>query len=155
MEFMRRFVKDRSGFVTLFVLLYCLIAFAGLVSEYFRIIDLRQEAENILQRGVNEAVDDMLRDSYRRDFAARVDAIAVVQRFDNYLRNQANLDSMNRRVTRDGTEVWRVEFTNVLASPDEASLTVKGIIRTRSIISILTGDIEFPFSISSRAIRLD
>ena len=152
-----RFGRDRRGFVTLFVLLYCLIAFAGLIAEYFRIMDLAQEAEFVLQRGVNLSIVDTLLDSSRRDGILLVRRDDVERRLRDYLSGEANLDGSYRRLTRDGDEVWRIEFDRggITVDEENASLSVKGVVITKSIMSILTGEIRIPFSLSSRATRFD
>ena len=98
----RRFLHDRSGYVALFVILYCLIAFAGLCAEYFRVIGLREEAENILQRGVSVALEDMLRDANRRDHATVLNTGEVFGRLDRYLRDECGLDGSYRKISPTG-----------------------------------------------------
>ena len=158
---MRRFkayLKDQSGYVTLFVFLYLLIAFAGLLAEYFRIVDLREEAENILQRGINVAVEDMLRDDSRRDAESTFSESDVYNRFINYLKDEAKLDGSYRKMSpRDNAEIWRIELGLYDSTVDQDKSTIKftmnGTIYTHSILSFLTGDIEFPFSVSSLVMR--
>ena len=158
MRALRRFIHKQEGYVEFFVILYCLIAFAGLCAEYFRVIDLREEAENIIQRGINIAIERTLLETERRDFFIRIDPDATTESFYRYLHDSANLDGSYRMVSSSGVEVWRLEdlsFTHRDEFNYETQFTVKGKICTSSILSIFTGSIEFPFTISSKTVRLD
>ena len=86
---------------------------------------------------------------------AVLNVAGVSDRLHFFLVEEAGLDSMYRKMSNDGAEVWRIEFSSINTVENPAQLSVTGIVRTRSILSMLAGDIEFPFSISSRTTRLD
>ena len=148
-------LRDKRGYVSLMVIIYCLIAFAAFTAEYFRIIGIREEAENIIQRAINTALEERLRDPIRWDFISELDVPGAWQTFDRVLRVDARLDQNYRHLSSDGRMVWGIEILDRHNSQRPAFLQVEGVIRTRSILSFLSGDVLLPFNVKSKNLRLD
>ena len=159
-KLLHRMHSDQRGyFVGTALAVFFLIAFSLFFAEYFRIMDHREEVENIIQRGINVALEDTLRDPQRWDFRTEVDGVALLQRLNTYLRSEMGLDNQLRRRATDGRVVFQIVFTHqhvyLGAGTDNPHLSVEGNVVITSYLSFIAGDIALPFRIRSRSFRMD
>lgn len=146
----KRILKDRKGdaFVFILILVFFIMTLAAVLIEYNRMESLYQQIEYALQRGVNSAVEYAMRDEYRRDGYILLDTAAAEETLYTYLHEDMELDSgLNKYV--DGEWVYELEINNIQATESPPRLTFTGVLRTRSIFSLLPGEVRLPFSISS------
>jgi hypothetical protein len=114
---------------------------------------LYQQVEYVLQRGVNSSVEYAMRDEYRRDGYALLDTEAAEEKLYEYLHESMGLDSeMNKYAGEEWN--YRLEIQSIHATESPPRLTLDGEIKTRSIFSFLTGEVQLPFSISSVNTRI-
>ena len=146
-----------SSYVSLFIALMLIFMLTFTLGEYFRLLGVRDEAGRQIQRGINVAVEEAMRDTWRWDKTSVLDRNKVLTLFDQYMRWEVGLDSnyrLNSSIT--GEEIWRLEITNrVAVDSPSPHFRVEGNIVTRSVLSFLTDDVVIPFSIRSRNMRLD
>lgn len=163
MKKLRSFWTDESGsFVSMFIILICLFLVVIVSQELARLSDHREEVENILQRGVNTALEDMLRDTKRWDYENVLsgNTLAVRQRLDRYLRGEMNLQGgwpSYRKVSARGDIVWRLVFSDFIPGTATGSpfIQVKGSMFVGTVLTMIDTEYEFPFSVRSRNFRLD
>ena len=151
----KEILKSRRGdaFVFILILVFFILTLAAVLIEYFRMEGLYQQVEYVLQRGVNSAVEYAMRDEYRRDGYDLLDTEAAKERLYEYLHESMGLDS---EMNKYAGEEWdyRLEIQSIQATESPPRLTLDGEIKTRSIFSFLTGEVRFPFSISSVNTRI-
>ncbi|MCL2497171.1 MAG: hypothetical protein FWF06_00990 [Symbiobacteriaceae bacterium] len=155
MRQLRAYWQEQKGYVTLFVLLYCLMAAALFSAEYFRLMGVQEEVEGILQRATTVTLEAKLRDPLRWDFTTELDQNSLASAFDYFLRYDCKLDSLYRRKAPDGNIIWRIEVTMLSTSANPPSVEVQGVIHTASFLSFLMGEVQIPFAVGSRTVRLD
>jgi hypothetical protein len=88
-------MNNRKGDVFLFILIlvFFILTLAVILSEYFRIESLYQQAEYVIQRGVNSSVEYAMRDDYRRDSYSRMDSALAEETLYAYFYENMGLDS--------------------------------------------------------------
>lgn len=151
----KEILKSRRGdaFVFILILVFFILSLTAILIEYFRMESLYQQVEYVLQRGVNSAVEYAMRDEYRRDGYDLLDTEAAKERLYEYLHESMGLDSeMNKYAGEEWN--YRLEIESIHATESPPRLTLDGEIKTRSIFSFLTGEVQLPFSISSVNTRI-
>lgn len=149
-------LKNRKGdaFVFILILVFFIMTLAAVLIEYKRMESLYQQIEYTLQRGVNSAVEYAIRDAYRKDGYVLLDTAEAEEKLYEYLHENMELDSeLNKYV--DGEWVYELEIKNIQVTESPPRLMFNGLLRTRSIFSLLPGDVRLPFSISSINIRTE
>ncbi|SHJ20321.1 hypothetical protein SAMN02745975_01515 [Geosporobacter subterraneus DSM 17957] len=142
-----------DAFVFILILVFFILTLSAILIEYFRMESLYQQVEYVLQRGVNSSVEYAMRDEYRRDGYALLDTEAAEEKLYEYLHESMGLDSeMNKYAGEEWN--YRLEIQSIHATESPPRLTLDGELRTRSIFSFLTGEVRFPFSISSVNTRI-
>jgi hypothetical protein len=151
-----KILKNKSGnmiILLLFILMF-LFSFSAIVSEIFRINSIQGHVDAELQRAVNIALEDAMHDTWRQDAYAKVDTVLAEEKFISYLYNELDLSSGLEK-WQGGSKVYSLVIENMSASYDPPRLTVRGKAVVKSAFKFLTKDIEIPFDISSRNMRLD
>ncbi len=150
MGIIKRILRNRKGdaFVFIIILVFFILTLAAILIEYFRMESLYQQVEYVLQRGVNSAVEYAMRDEYRRDGYAFMDTEIAEEKLYEYLHESMALDSGLNKYAGDEW-VYELEIENIHAMESPPRLTLDGALRTRSIFSFLTGEVQLPFTISS------
>jgi hypothetical protein len=146
----RRIMNNRKGdaFVFILILVFFILTLAAILIEYFRMESLYQQVEYVLQRGVNDSVEYAMLDEYRRDGYSRMDSALAEETLYEYLHESMGLNSELDKYA-DGQWVYKLEIESLDATDDPPRLTLKGTLKTRSIFSFLTGEVQLPFTISS------
>jgi hypothetical protein len=146
----KRILQNRKGdaFVFVLILIFFIMSLAVILTEYFRMESLYQEVEYVLQRGVNSSVEYAMMDDYRRDGYARMDTAVAEEKLYKYLHESVGLDSdLNKYAGNQW--VYRLEIESIDATDEPPCLTLKGVLKTRSIFGFLAGEVRLPFTISS------
>ncbi|KPU45068.1 hypothetical protein OXPF_15460 [Oxobacter pfennigii] len=146
----KNMLKNRRGdaFVFLLILIFFILTLAAILMEYFRMESLYQQAEYVLQRGVNSAVEYAMRDEYRRDGYLLLDTEEAQTQLYEYLHDSMGLDAELNKYA--GTQWnYRLEIKELLVTESPPRLTLTGEIVSRSVFSFLTGEVRLPFTISS------
>lgn len=151
-----KLLRDKSGnmlILTLFILMF-LFTFSGIVGEIFRLNSIQGHVEYELQRAVNIAVEEAMHDTWRQDKFIKLDTAQAEADFYAYLHDDLGLDS-HLKMIRDGVVFYTLSLETLDSSYDPPRLMVKGRAITKSAFPFLTGDVEIPFQIASRNVRLD
>lgn len=156
MNRIKRALKNRKGdtFIFIIILVFFILTLSAILIEYFRMEAMYQQVEYTLQRGVNSAVETAMRDEYRRDGYALLDTAAAEEALYTYLYESMALDSELNKYT-NSEWVYELEIENLHATESPPRLTLDGALRTRSIFSLLTGEVRLPFTISSVNTRME
>ena len=149
-------MNNRKGDVFLFILLlvFFILTLAVILSEYFRIESLYQQAEYVIQRGVNSSVEYAMRDDYRRDGYSRMDSALAQETLYEYFHENMGLDSELNKYAGNQW-VYQLEVERIDATDSPPCLTLTGALKTRSVFNFLSGTIRLPFTISSVNIRIE
>lgn len=152
----KRMMNNRKGDVFLFILLlvFFILTLAVILSEYFRIESLYQQAEYVIQRGVNSSVEYAMRDDYRRDGYSRMDSALAQETLYEYFHENMGLDSELNKYAGNQW-VYQLEVERIDATDSPPCLTLTGALKTRSVFNFLSGTIRLPFTISSVNIRIE
>jgi len=145
----KRMMNNRKGDVFLFILIlvFFILTLAVILSEYFRIESLYQQAEYVVQRGVNSSVEYAMRDDYRRDGYSRMDSALAEETLYAYFHENMGLDSELNKYAGNQW-VYQLEIERIDA-------ILAGTLKTRSVFNFLSGTIRLPFTISSVNIRIE
>ena len=152
----KRMMNNRKGDVFLFILIlvFFILTLAVILSEYFRIESLYQQAEYVIQRGVNSSVEYAMRDDYRRDGYSRMDSALAQETLYAYFHENMGLDSELNKYAGNQW-VYQLEVERIDATDSPPCLTLTGALKTRSVFNFLSGTIRLPFTISSVNIRIE
>ena len=152
----RRIMNNRKGdaFVFILILVFFILTLAAILIEYFGMESLYPQVEYVLQRGVNDSVEYAMLDEYRRDGYSRMDSALAEETLYEYLHESMGLNSELDKYA-DGQWVYKLEIESLDATDDPPRLTLKGTLKTRSIFSFLTGEVQLPFTISSVNNRIE
>lgn len=152
----KRMMNNRKGDVFLFILIlvFFILTLAVILSEYFRIESLYQQAEYVIQRGVNSSVEYAMRDDYRRDGYSRMDSALAEETLYAYFYENMGLDSELNKYAGNQW-VYQLEVERIDATDSPPCLTLTGALKTRSVFNFLSGAIRLPFTISSVNIRIE
>lgn len=146
--------KKGDGLVFIFILIFFIITLAAIVMEYFRMDSLHQQVEYVLQRGVNSSVEYAMLDEYRKDGYARMDSALAEEKLYEYLHDSMRLDQDLNKYSGEQW-VYTLEIQSIAATDDPPRLILKGQLKTRSVFSFLTGEVQLPFTLSSSNNRMD
>jgi hypothetical protein len=151
-----RMMNNRKGDVFLFILIliFFILTLAVILSEYFRIESLYQQAEYVIQRGINSSVEYAMRDDYRRDGYSRMDSALAEETLYAYFYENMGLDSELNKYAGNQW-VYQLEIERIDATDSPPCLTLTGALKTRSVFNFLSGTIRLPFTISSVNIRIE
>lgn len=149
-------INDRKGDVFLFILIlvFFILTLAVIISEYSRIESLYQQAEYVVQRGVNSSVEYAMRDDYRRDGYSRMDSALAQEMLYAYFHENMGLDSELNKYAGNQW-VYQLEIERIDTTDSPPCLTLAGALKTRSVFNFLSGTIRLPFTISSVNIRIE
>lgn len=152
----KRMMNNRKGDVFLFILIlvFFILTLSVILSEYFRIENLYQQAEYVIQRGVNSSVEYAMRDDYRRDGCSRMDSALAQETLYKYFYENMGLDSELNKYAGNQW-VYQLEVERIDATDSPPCLTLTGALKTRSVFNFLSGTIRLPFTISSVNIRIE
>jgi len=151
-----KLIHDKSGnmlILTLFILMF-LFSFSAIIGEVFRLNSIQGHVEYELQRAVNVAVEEAMHDTWRQDKFIKLDTTQAETDFYTYLHEDLGLDH-NLQKVKDGAVIYTLSIETFEATSDPPRLTVKGRALTPSAFPFLTDEVEIPFTISSRNVRLD
>lgn len=156
MDYFKRMINNRKGDVFLFILIlvFFILTLSVILSEYFRIENLYQQAEYVIQRGVNSSVEYAMRDDYRRDSYSRMDSALAEETLYAYFYENMGLDSELNKYAGNQW-VYQLEVERIDATDSPPCLTLTGALKTRSVFNFLSGTIRLPFTISSVNIRIE
>ena len=156
MDYFKRMMNNRKGDVFLFILIlvFFILTLAVILSEYFRIESLYQQAEYVIQRGVNSSVEYAMRDDYRRDGYSRMDSALAQETLYAYFHENMGLDSELNKYAGNQW-VYQLEVERIDATDSPPGLTLTGTLKTRSVFNFLSGTVRLPFTISSVNIRIE
>ncbi|WP_238473030.1 hypothetical protein [Desulforamulus profundi] len=116
----KRMMNNRKGDVFLFILIlvFFILTLAVILSEYFRIESLYQQAEYVIQRGVNSSVEYAMQDDYRRDGCSRMDSALAQETLYEYFHENMGLDSeLNKYAGNQWVYQLEVERIDATDSP--------------------------------------
>lgn len=149
-------IRDRSGtmFMYVLIILIFLFTFSVLVGEFYRIHSIRTNVEYQVQRAVNIAVEEAKIDSFRQDKLGRLDTARAQQNFINYLHHSKDLNPALQKFV-DGTLVYTIQLDSITATENPPRLQAIGKIIIPSAYPFLVTNVEVPFSIASRNVRID
>lgn len=147
---LRRILSNRRGdaFVFILILVFFILTLSAILIEYFRMESLYQQVEYVIQRGVNTSVETAMLDEYRRDGYSRMDSALAEDTLYTYLHESMGLDSELNKYAGNQW-VYRLEIESIDATDEPPCLTLKGVLKTRSIFGFLVGEVRLPFTISS------
>lgn len=153
---MSRFRRDeRGGYAGYYILLFATLLVVFLLVEYFRLTGLAEEAEGYVQRGINVAMEDAMRDTERWDYRSTLDSDQVQMLFDRYLRAEIGLDRQYRKTGDDGSELWRIVIESMQVTASPPSCIVQAQLLVPSWFSFMPDSVTLNFRVSSRNIRLE
>lgn len=149
-------LKCRSGsmFVYVLIILAFLFTFSGLVSEFYRIHSIQTHLEYEMQRAVNIAVEEAMKDSWRQDKIGRLDTMSATQDLYEYLDIWLGLNGALEK-HQNSTLIYSIQLDSLTATEDPPRLQVRGKILIYSSYPLFITNVEVPFSIASRNKRLD
>lgn len=132
--------KDRKGSMSIlligFLLLLLLLVF--LVMEYGAAYFHYEQAEDILQRAVNSAVESSIRDEYRADKILLMDLEKASASFRNY-------------VNTDFPKRYKVRISSMYMTNSPPTMKVTGTVTIPTLFSQYGfGDITFQFSVQAQ-----
>lgn len=146
----KRLLQNNRGdaFLFIVILVFFILTISVILIEYSRMESLYQQAEYVIQRGVNSAVEYAMLDEYRRDGYAKMDTVIAEDALYTYLYESMGLDT---GLNKYAGEQWdyQLEIESIQATESPPRLTLNGVLKTRSVFSFLAGEIRLPFSISS------
>jgi hypothetical protein len=93
-------------------------------------------------------------DSFRQDKLGRLDTTRARQNFNNYLRQEVGLNAA-MQMRSGGDVIYTLRVDTVTATEDSPRMNVRGSIIIPSAYPFLAGDVEVPYNISSRNVRID
>jgi hypothetical protein len=146
----RCILQNRKGdtFVFILILVFFILTLSAILIEYFRMESMYQQVEYVLQRGVNASVEYAMLDEYRRDGYARMDTALAEDTLYTYLHESMKLDTELNKYAGEQL-AYQLEIESINATENPPRLTLKGVLKTRSIFSFLAGEVRLPFTISS------
>jgi len=136
---MRRLLKDKTGSQTIILLglLFCFLLLSYLIIEMGSLYYRYSQAENILQRAANSAVESNIYDSYRADKTLKMNATAAKLDFRTF-------------VAMDFPSEYKVKIKKVSTSKSPPSLTATGTISFKTIFSEYGfRDVTYNFEVTS------
>ena len=139
--------------LTLFILMF-LFSFSAIIGEVFRMNSIQGHIEYELQRAVNIAVEEAMHDTWRQDKFIKLDTVQAEADFYAYLHEDLGLDHQLQMV-KEGVVLYSLSIETFDVTTDPPRLRVKGRAITRSAFPFLAEEVEIPFEISSRNVRLD
>lgn len=153
---MRRLLRNRSGsmFVYILIILAFLLTFSGLVSELYRVHSIQTHLEYEMQRAVNIAVEEAMKDSWRQDKLGKLDTSKATQDLYEYLDIWLGLNGALEKY-QDGTLIYSIQLDSLTATEDPPRLLTKGKMTIYSSYPLFVTNVEVPFNIASRNKRLD
>ena len=153
---MREILKDKSGsmLILTMIILFFLFSISLVLGEIYRLHSIGAHVEYELQRAVNIAVEEAMKDSWRQDKYGKLDTAKAKADFYDYLTNELALNAAYQK-SKDGGIVYTLEFDSVTAIEDPPRLQVTGTAKVKPAFPFLTGDIVIPFDIKSKNARLD
>lgn len=156
MEAVKKLLKDRSGtmFVYVLIILTFLLSFSLLVGELYRVHSIQTHLEYEMQRAVNIAVEDAMKDSWRQDKIGKLDTARARQDLYEYLDVWLGLNGALEKY-QDGTLVYTVRIDTLTATEDPPRLHVSGRIVIPNAYPLFATNMEIPFGIASRNRRND
>lgn len=142
---MKRLLKDKTGGIpVIFIgLVFFLLLIAFLIMEMGAAYDNYYDAETILQRSCNSAVEKNMLDAYRADSILRLDVSAAKADFYGYL------DS-------DMPDKYTVRINSITGSATPPALTVTGTVTFSTLFEQYGfDDLSFNFTVRSTNYRTE
>lgn len=136
---MKKLLSDKRGSLTIILigLLFCILLLTFLVIEMGSTYYRYEQAQAILQRAANSAVESNIDDRYRADKDLRLKTL------------QAQLD-FRTFVLLDFPDNYTVKIKSVSTTTSPPSLTAKGTIRFKTVFSQFGfRDVTFNFTVRS------
>lgn len=136
---MKKLLSEKKGSLSLILigLLFCILLLTFLVIEMGATYYRYDQAENILQRAANSAVESNINDKYRADKDLRLNTL------------QAQLD-FRSFVALDFPDNYTVKIKKVSTTASPPSLTATGTIKFKTIFSKFGfRDVTFNFKVRS------
>lgn len=141
-------------FVYMLVILIFLFTFSALIGEIYRIHSIRTHVEYELQRAVNIAVEEAMRDSWRQDKLNKLDTIRAEEDLMDYLTVHLGLNAAYQK-HNEGNLIYELALDTLTVTEDPPRLFMQGKITIINLFPFLSQNIEIPFSISSKNGRID
>ncbi len=157
---MKALLLDRRGIgnVGLIMILAIVLVVAGVVLEYGRVLNIRNNVEKELSRAVNVSIKAAMQDEFRRDSISLLDETLALATLRDYLITDMDLNASCQRIV-DGSVVYRLDMGSQSVQADPPRMEVAGIlIIPVSVFRDLLGEglaFRIPFRIASRNQRLD
>jgi Flp pilus assembly protein TadG len=142
---MKRLLKDKAGGIpVIFIgLVFFLLLIAFLIMEMGAAYDNYYDAETILQRSCNSAVEKNMLDAYRADSILRLDVSAAKADFYGYL------DS-------DMPDKYTVRINSITGSATPLALAVTGTVTFSTLFEQYGfDDLSFNFTVRSTNYRIE
>lgn len=142
---MKKLLTDRTGSISIlfigFVFFLLLISF--LIMEMGAVYQNYYDAETILQRSCNSAVEENMLDAYRADNILRLDVSAAEADFTRYLAS-------------DMPDKYTVTIGSITASATPPALTVTGTVTFSTLFGQYGfDDLTFDFIVQSTIYRME
>jgi len=142
---MKRLLKDKTGGIpVIFIgLVFFLLLTAFFIMEMGAVYENYYDAETILQRSCNSAVEKNMLDAYRADNILRLDVSAAKAEFYSYLAS-------------DMPDKYTVRINSITGSATPPALTVTGTVTFSTLFEQYGfDDLSFSFTVRSTNYRAE
>ena len=142
---MKRLLKDKTGGIpVIFIgLIFFLLLIAFLIMEMGATYENYYDAETILQRSCNSAVEKNMLDTYRADNILRLDVSGATADFRSYLAS-------------DMPDKYTVKIQSITGSATPPALSVTGTVTCSTLFGQYGfDDITFEFTVQSTNYRTE
>jgi len=142
---MKRLLKDKTGGIpVIFIgLVFFLLLTAFFIMEMGAVYENYYDAETILQRSCNSAVEKNMLDAYRADNILRLDVSAAKADFYSYLAS-------------DMPDKYTVRINSITGSATPPALTVTGTVTFSTLLEQYGfDDLSFNFTVRSTNYRME
>ena len=142
---MKQLIRDKAGGIpVIFIgLVFFILLIAFLVMEMGAVYENYYDAETILQRSCNSAVEKNMLDAYRADNILRLDVSAAKADFTRYLAS-------------DMPDKYTVRINSITGSATPPALTVTGTVTFSTLFGQYGfDDLTFDFTVQSTNYRTE
>ena len=142
---MKKLIRDRAGSIpVIFIgLVFFLLLIAFLIMEMGAAYENYYDAETVLQRSCNSAVEKNMLDAYRADSILRLDVSAAKSDFYSYLAS-------------DMPDKYTVRINSITGSATPPALTVTGTVTFSTLFGQYGfDDLTFDFTVQSTNYRTE
>jgi Flp pilus assembly protein TadG len=142
---MKKLIRDRAGSIpVIFIgLVFFLLLIAFLIMEMGAAYENYYDAETVLQRSCNSAVEKNMLDAYRADNILRLDVSAAKADFNGYINS-------------DMPDKYTVTIRSITGSATPPALTVTGTVTFSTLFGQYGfDDLTYDFTVQSTNYRME